>query len=232
MTDLNTKSVSHADGFFTLLQKELRLAFRKPGELINPLLFFVLVVTLFPLGVGPAPQLLTTLGPGVIWVAALLATLLALDRLFYSDFEDGALEQLLLQPHPLSLLALAKIISHWLVTGLPLVVLSPLLAVLLNLPPSAIPVLLLSLLLGTPTLSIVGAIGAALTVGLKRGGLLLTLLVLPLYIPVLIFGSGAVQAASVDLNTTGQLYILVAMLILALTLAPFAIAAALRVSVD
>jgi len=218
-------------GAFTyMLKRDLTLAFRRPGELINPILFFVIVVTLFPLGVGSEPSLLRELAPGVLWVAALLATLLALDGLFRSDFEDGSLEQMMLSPHPVSILVLAKVCAHWLVTGLPLIIISPLLATLVNLPSSMFAKLVLALLLGTPTLSFIGAIGAALTLAVKRGGVLLTLLVLPLYVPVLIFGANLIQAAMMDLPTLGQFYLLGAMLILAISLSPFAIAAALRVS--
>lgn len=215
--------------FLGLLRRDLRLGVRRRGELLNPLLFFVLVASLFPLGVGPGPTILATIAPGVIWVAALLATLLSMERLFRSDFEDGALEQLLLSPYPLPLLVLAKVLAHWLVTGLPLLLVSPLLGLLLHLPAEAVRTLPLALLLGTPVLSLVGAIGVALTVGLRRGGVLLTLLVLPLYVPVLIFGTAAVAAAAAGLPVSGQLALLGALLALALSLAPFAAAAALRI---
>lgn len=215
-----------------LLRRDLKLGIQRPSELANPLLFFVLVVSLFPLGVGPGPQLLQTIAPGVIWVAALLATLLSMERLFRSDFEDGALDQLLLSPHGLSGLVLAKLLAHWLVTGAPLIIVSPLLGILLQLSPQALGALALTLLLGTPVLSLVGAIGVALTVGVRRGGVLLTLLVLPLYVPVLIFGTAAVAAASSGLPIQGHLALLGAILILALTLSPFAIAAALRIISD
>ena len=221
-----------ATAFFGVLQRDLRLAIRKRSELLNPLLFFILVVSMFPLGVGPGPAMLGEIAPGVIWVAALLATLLSMERLFRSDFEDGALEHLLLTPHPLSLLVLAKVTAHWLVTGLPLILVSPLLAVLLHMPAEAIAALPTTLLLGTPSLSLIGAIGVALTVGLRRGGVLLTLLVLPLYIPVLIFGAAAVAASGSGLPISGQLALLGAILALALTLTPFASAAALRISVN
>ncbi|MCP5155379.1 MAG: heme exporter protein CcmB [Ectothiorhodospiraceae bacterium] len=213
-----------------VLQRDLLLAIRTRRELVNPILFFVLVVSLFPLGVSPEQSLLRALGPGVLWVAALLATLLSLDGLFRSDFEDGSLEQMLISPQPLGMLVLAKILAHWLVTGLPLLLVTPLLATLLALPDHALPVLLTTLVLGTPVLSLVGAIGVALTVGLRRGGALLSLLVLPLYVPVLIFGSNAVSSAAAEIPVTGQLYMLGAMLALALTLAPIAAAAALRIS--
>jgi heme exporter protein B len=223
---------SSATAFFGLLRRDLRLAVRKRNELLNPILFFVIVVSLFPLGVGPGPKILAEIAPGVIWVAALLATLFSMERLFRSDFEDGALEQLLLSPHALSLLVLAKVLAHWLVTGLPLILVSPLLGLLLHLPSQGIAALPLTLLLGTPALSLIGAIGVGLTVGLRRGGVLLTLLVLPLYVPVLIFGTSAVAATTAGLPIAGQLALLGAMLALALTLAPFATAAGLRISAD
>ncbi len=218
--------------FYSLLRRDLLLAYRHRAELANPLLFFVIVVSLFPLGVSPESELLRALAPGVIWVAALLAAMLSLDSMFRSDFEDGALEQLVLTPHPLPLLVIAKVLAHWLVTGLPLLLLAPLLGVLLFLPGEAMPALLLTLLLGTPVLSLVGAIGVALTVGLRRGGVLVSLLVLPLYIPVLIFASNAVNSAAGGMPVSGQLYFLAALLVLALTLAPLAIAAALRISLS
>lgn len=218
--------------FAGVLRRDLHLGVARPAELLNPLLFFILVVSLFPLGVGPGPQILRTIAPGVIWVAALLATLLSTERLFRGDFDDGSLEQLLLSPHSLPWLVLAKVLAHWLLTGLPLLLVSPLLGVILYLPGEAIAALPLTLLLGTPILSLVGAIGVGLTVGLRRGGVLLTLLVLPLYIPALIFGTSALEAAATGLGYTGQLALLGAMLAMALTLAPFAAAAALRISVN
>jgi heme exporter protein B len=190
--------------FSLLLVREARLLFRRPAELANPLVFFAIVIALFPLAVGPQTQLLQTLSPGLIWVAALLAVLLSLDGLFRSDFEDGSLEQWVLSPHPLPLLVLAKVLAHWLFSGLAL---------------------------GTPVLSLLGAVGAALTVGLKRGGLLLALLILPLYIPVLILGSGALQASLQGLPTLGHLLWLASLAALAVTLTPFAIAAGLTISV-
>jgi heme exporter protein B len=217
--------------FGALLLREARLLCRRPAELANPLVFFAIVITLFPLAVGPESKLLQALSPGLVWVAALLAVLLSLDGLFRSDFEDGSLEQWVLSPHPLPLLVLAKVLAHWTFSGLALVVLSPLLALMLGLPTRCVPVLLLSLLLGTPVLSLLGAVGAALTVGLKRGGLLLALLILPLYIPVLILGSGALQAALQGLSSTGYLLWLASLAVLALTLTPFAIAAGLKISV-
>jgi heme exporter protein B len=216
--------------FLLLLQRDLMLAFRHRSELANPLLFFVMVVSLFPLGLGPEPNILQRIGPGVIWVAALLSALLSLDTIFRSDFEDGSLEQLLLSPHPASVLVIAKVVAHWLVTGLPLLLLAPLLGVLFHLSLQATLALVLTLTLGTPVLSLLGAIGVALTVALKRGGVLLSLLLLPLYIPVLIFAASAVDAASGGLPVTAQLSFLGALLALALTLAPVASAAALRIS--
>jgi len=218
--------------FSTLVNRDLKLALRRTGDWLNPLVFFIIVVSLFPLGVGPDSDLLREIAPGVLWVAALLATLLGLDGLFRADFDDGTLEQLLLSPHPLSVLVLAKVTAHWLCSGLPLLVLSPLLAILMQLPASALLALLVSLLLGTLSLCLVGAIGAALTVSLRRGGVLLALLVLPLYIPVLIFGSSTVVAAAAGFEIEAQLSILAAIFLLSLSLAPLATAAALRVSAE
>ena len=224
---MSEKSLSRA--VVALLKRDLLLAFRRRAEIANPLLFFVLVTTLVPLGVGANPNLLASMAPGVIWVAALLAALLSLDGIFRSDFEDGTLEQLLLSAYPLSVLVLAKITAHWLVTGLPLLIVAPLLGVLLGLPEQALGTLLLTLALGTPVLSLIGAIGVALTVGLRRGGILLSLLVLPLYVPVLIFGADAVLRAAEGLQVAAQLNIMGALLLLALALAPWPTAAALRI---
>lgn len=217
--------------FSTLLRRDLLLAFRHRGEMANPLMFFVLVVSLFPLALGPDSRTLQPLAPGIIWVAALLASLLSLEGMFRSDFDDGALELMLLSPQPAPLLVLAKVIAHWLVTGLPLIALAPLLGVLLHLPAQAMPALLITLLLGTPVLSLVGAIGVALTVSIRRGGLLLSLLILPLYVPVLIFAAGAVGDAAHGLQVGAHFMILGAMLVLALSLAPIATGAALRISI-
>ncbi|YCH29493.1 heme exporter protein CcmB [Erwinia sp. D4-22] len=213
-----------------VISRELRIAFRSGAEMLNPLWFFLIVITLFPLGIGPEPQLLARIAPGVVWVAALLSSLLALERLFRDDFNDGSLEQLLLLPTPLPVTVLGKIIAHWLITGLPLLLLSPLAALLLSLNFNGWRALALTLLLGTPVLSLLGAIGVALTVGLRRGGVLLSLLVLPLAVPVLIFASAAIDAASMGLPVGGYLAILGAMLAASLSLAPFATAAALRIS--
>ena len=223
---------SLAGAFLSLLRRDLKLAYRHRNELFNPLFFFVLVVMLFPLGTSPDKQLLMTMAPGVIWVAALLASMLSLDTLFRADYEDGTLEQILISPHPLSVLVLAKIISHWLVTGFPMILLAPLLAIFMYLPEQGIGVLMLTLAIGTPVLSLVGAIGMGLTVGLRRGGMLLSLLVLPLYMPVLIFSANAVDAHLADMAIQGQIYFLSAVLVLALTLAPIATAAALRISLE
>ena len=224
--------MSLTQAVWAIIRRDLLLAFRRRAEMANPLLFFVMVVTLFPLAVGAQANLLQAMAPGVIWVSALLAALLSMDGLFRSDFEDGSLEQLLLSPHPLSILILGKIFSHWLVTGLPLLLVAPLLALFLGLPEKAMPTLWLSLLLATPMLSLIGAIGVALTVGLRRGGMILSLLVLPLYIPVLIFASSAVDRAASGLPVTAQINILLAMLMLAVVLTPLPTAAALKMSVN
>ncbi|RMV68592.1 Heme exporter protein B [Pseudomonas caricapapayae] len=217
--------------FALLIVREVRLLARRPAELANPLVFFAMVIALFPLAIGPDTQLLQALSPGLVWVAALLAVLLSLDGLFRSDLEDGSLEQWVLSSHPLALLAVSKVLAHWVFSGLALVLLSPLLAMMLGLPARCLPVLMLSLLLGTPVLSLLGAVGAALTVGLKRGGLLLALLILPLYIPVLILGSAALQAALQGTPATGYLLWLGSLTALAITLTPFAMAAGLKISI-
>ncbi|WP_333688307.1 heme exporter protein CcmB [Methylococcus capsulatus] len=221
-----------ASAFLAILRRDLVLAFRHRGELANPLLFFLIIVTLYPLGVSPDPELLRRIAPGVIWIATLLAALFSLENLFRSDFDDGSLEQMLLSPRSLALLVIAKVLAHWLVSGLPMLLLAPLLALLLDMPSRAAWTLETTLAIGTPLLSLIGAIGVALTVGLKRGGILLTLLILPLYIPVLIFATNAVAAAGAGMPVEGQLYFLAALLALALTLAPVAIAAALRISMS
>jgi len=218
--------------FYILLKRDLTLAYRHRAELANPLLFFIIVISLFPLGISPESTTLQGIAPGVIWVAALLAAMLSLDSLFRSDFEDGTLEQMALSAHSLPILVLAKVLAHWLVTGLPLILLAPFLGILLFLPENAMLTLIATLALGTPVLSLVGAIGVALTVGLRRGGVLLSLLVLPLYIPVLIFAAGAVNNAAMGFPVVGQLYFLGALLSLSLTLAPFATASALRISLS
>ena len=218
--------------FWHIIKRELQIAMRKQAEILNPLWFFLIVITLFPLVIGPDPELLSRIAPGVAWVAALLSALLSFERLFRDDYIDGSLEQLMLTSQPLVLTALAKVLAHWLLTGLPLLLLSPIAALLLSL---EIPIwwaLVLTLLLGTPVLSCLGAIGVALTVGLRKGGVLLSLLVVPLFIPVLIFSASVLDAAGLSLPYNGQLAILGAILAGVMTLSPFAIAAALRISLD
>jgi len=216
--------------FVGLIVRELRVSVRNRQDLLNPLLFYLITVSLFPLGVSPDIDFLRDAGAGILWVAALLATLMSLDRLFRQDFEDGTLEQMMLQPHPLFVLVLGKVIAHWIVTGIPLVLLTPVLSLMLFQPADTVATLCLTLLLGTPILMLVGAIGAALTLGLKNGGILLSLLVVPLYIPVLVFGTGTVAAQLIGTPIASYFAILGAMLALAFTLAPFAITAALRIS--
>jgi len=216
----------------TLLARDLRIVMRRPGDAATALLFFVIVASLFPLGVGAEPNLLRSVAPGVIWVAALLSSMLSLARLFAADHADGTLEQLLLGASPLGIVAAAKVIAHWLVSGLPLVGIAPLIALQYDLAPELYGTLALSLLLGTPVLSFIGAIGAALTLGLRGAGVLLALLVLPLYVPVLIIGAGSVEMASAGLAADGQLLLLGALLVVAAAFAPWAIAAALRISTE
>jgi len=215
-----------------LLIRDLRVVFRQPGDLLQPLVFFVMVVALFPLAISPEKELLQTLAPGVIWVAALLSTLVSLEMLFKTDFRDGTLEQQVLAPVPLSLLVFAKVLAHWTVSGLPLVLLSPVLGLMFFVNGDTQWVIIVGLLMGTLVFSFIGAIGAALTVGLKKGGVLLSILVLPLYLPVLIFASSAATAAGAGLPVAGHLAILGAILALTLSLAPLAIAVALRISLS
>ncbi len=216
---------------FAAVQRELLLVFRHRNDIINPLAFFLMVAVLFPLGVSPDPKFLSEVAPGVIWVAALLACLLSVDGIFRTDYEDGSLEQMLVSSESLIVLVLAKVLTHWLVSGFCLAIISPLVAMMFFLPDQGYFALISSLLLGTPTLSLMGAIGAALTVALRKGGVLISLLVLPLYIPVLIFGAGTVQAGAMGLPIQGYLALLAAILVLSLMLAPFAISAALKISV-
>jgi heme exporter protein B len=206
------------------------LAWKRPGDILNPLFFFAMVSTLFPLAVGASSTQLAFSGPGVVWVAALLAALLSLNSLFLSDFEDGSLDQLVMSPQPLPLLTLARAISHWLVTGLPLVLMSPLIAITFQMPNRTISVMMVTLFFGTISLSLLGSIGAALTVGLHRGTALLSLLILPLAMPVLIFGARTVSLSATDAAVSAGIYFLAAYCMLALSLAPFATAAALRIS--
>ena len=218
--------------FWNIIKRELQIAMRKQAEILNPLWFFLIVITLFPLIIGPDPKLLSRIAPGVAWVAALLSALLSFERLFRDDFIDGSLEQIMLTSQPLVLTALAKVLAHWLLTGLPLILLSPIAALLLSLEKSIWWALVLTLLLGTPVLSCLGAIGVALTVGLRKGGVLLSLLVVPLFIPVLIFSASVLDAAGLNLPYGGQLALLGAILAAVVTLSPFAIATALRISLD
>lgn len=218
--------------FFTLVRRDLHLAFRQGFDSMMVVAFFVIAVVLFPFGVGPEANILARIAAGTIWVAALLASMLSLERLFQTDYEDGTLELLALAPVPLEVTVIAKVVAHWLTTGLPLIVTAPLLAVLMQLPTEGYWVLIVALALGTPTLSLIGAVGAALVLGSRRGGVLLSLLVLPLYIPVLIFGVSAVDAAIGDLSPRPHLLILAALLVGTLALTPWASAAALRQAVE
>tara|TARA_R110001583_G_scaffold50189_9_gene156655 strand:+ start:15437 stop:16105 length:669 start_codon:yes stop_codon:yes gene_type:complete len=220
------------NAFVQIVRKELIGAFRQQSDILNPIWFFLIVVTLFPLGIGTDPALLARIAPGIIWVAALLAALLSFERLFKDDYIDGSLEQMMLAPHPLTWLVSAKVCAHWLLTGLPVLLVSPLLAVFLSLETNTFWALFLTLLIGTPILSLLGAIGVALTVGLRKGGVLLSLIMLPLSIPILIFSTMAIDAATFGQPYIGMLALLGAMLVAAITLAPFAIAASLRVSVS
>lgn len=216
----------------TIIRRELTIAFRKPAEILNPLWFFLIIITMFPLLMGPNPELLGKIAPGIAWVAAVLSALLSFERLFRDDYLDGSLEQLMLLPMGLPQVALAKVIAHWLLTGLPLILLSPITAVLLSLETEVWLALVLTLLLGTPILSCLGAIGVALTVGLRKGGTLLSLLILPLFLPVLIFAASVLEASTLNMGYSGQLAIIGAILALTLTFSPFAIAGALRISVQ
>jgi len=215
-----------------VIRRDLLLAARKKSEVLTALFFFVIVTSLFPLGIGPEPVLLKKIAPGVLWVAALLATMLGLNRLFATDHVDGTLEQMVLSPTPLGLLVSGKIAAHWLLSGLPLVLLAPVLGLQFDLDGGALGVLIVALLLGTPLLSLIGAIGAALTLGLRGGGVLLSLLVLPLYVPALIFGAGAVEAHISGLGAGGHLSLLAALLALAVFFAPWATTAALRIALE
>jgi heme exporter protein B len=219
--------------FSCVLSRDLLLALRRRTDVLTTLFFFIIVVSLFPLGVGSEREQLRALGPGVVWVAALLASMLALERLFAADYDDGTLEQLLLTGQPLALLVLAKVIAHWLLTGLPLVLIAPLVAMQYHLSFTGVWVMMAALAVGTPVLSLIGAIGAALTLGLRGGGILLSLLILPLYVPVLVYGAGAVTVSAIDIaDTEPYFYLLGAFLLGALMLAPLAAAAALRISLE
>lgn len=215
-----------------VLRREIALAMRQKGEVLTPLVFFIVIASLFPLGVGPESALLLRMAPGVLWVSALLAAMLSLQRMFASDYADGSLEQMLLSSTPLALLVAAKALSHFLLSGLPLVLVAPVLGLQFGLDGPALGILMLSLLLGTPTLSLIGSIGASLTLGVRGAGVLLSLLILPLYIPVLIFGAGAVEAYASGLGPGGHLSLLAALLVLALFFAPLATTAALKISLE
>jgi heme exporter protein B len=215
-----------------IVARDVLLAMRRRADVATTLFFFVIVASLFPLGVGPDPKLLRIMAPGILWVGALLASMLSLGRLFAEDYADGSLEQLVLAPEPLALVVIGKVMAHWLVSGLPLVLIAPVIALQFDLPAEAIGTLLVALLLGTPVLSLIGAIGAALTVGVRGGGVLVSLLVLPLYVPVLIFGAGAVDASAIGMSASGHLSILGALLLGGMALAPWATAAALRISLE
>jgi heme exporter protein B len=217
-------------GMFGIIRRDLLLAWKRPGDVLNPLFFFAMVAALFPLAIGPSPEQLQFSGPAVLWVAALLAMLLSLNSLFLSDYEDGSLDQMLVSPLPLSSLALGKAITHWLTSGLPLVLVSPVVAITFQMPFSVTGFLMLTLTLGTISLSLLGSIGAALTVGLHRGTALLSLLILPLAMPVLIFGARTVSLVASGDGVAGGLYFLAAYAVLTLSFAPFATAAALRIS--
>jgi heme exporter protein B len=215
-----------------IVRRDLLMTMRRKSEVLTALFFFVIVTSLFPLGIGPEPSLLRKIAPGVLWVAALLATMLGLQRMFAADHDDGTLEQMAISPTPLFMLVVGKIGAHWLVSGLPLVLIAPILGIQFDLDASALGVLVFALLLGTPLLSLIGSIGAALTLGVRGGGVLLSLLVLPLYIPALIFGAGAVEAHVAGLGSGGHLSLLAAMLALAVFFAPWATTAALKIALE
>jgi len=218
--------------FRWIVWRDLTLAWRRRADVLATLFFFVIVVSLFPLSIGPESQLLRSIAPGVVWVAALLASMLSLSRLFENDYHDGTLEQMLLTPQPLFLVVLGKILAQWLVSEVPLVLVAPLLGVQFDLEPRTLWILFISLLLGTPVLSLIGAIGAALTLGLRGGGVLIAVLILPLYVPVLIFGAGADDASITSGNIQANLYLLAAFFLLALVFSPWATSAALRISLE
>ena len=218
--------------FRWIVVRDLTLAWRRRADVLSTLFFFVIVVSLFPLGIGPETQLLRSIAPGVVWVAALLASMLSLSRVFENDYHDGTLEQMLMTPQPLFLVVLAKVLAQWLVAEVPLAVVAPLLGIQFDLEPRSLWVLFVSLLIGTPVLSLIGSIGAALTLGLRGGGVLIAVLILPLYVPVLIFGAGAVDASITSGNIQANIYLLAAFFLLALVFAPWATSAALRISLE
>lgn len=218
--------------FRWMVTRDLMLAWRGRADVLSTLFFFVIVTSLFPLGIGPEKELLRTIAPGVVWVAALLASMLSLGRLFANDYQDGTLEQMLLTPQPLYLVVLSKVLAHWLVAELPLVLIAPLIGVQFGLDSNTLLILFISLLIGTPILSLIGSIGAALTLGLRGGGVLIALLILPLYIPVLIFGAGAVEAVIAGISPSANMYLLAAFTVVSLVFAPWATSAALRISLE
>ncbi len=232
MTTLPLKKLALGGVMRAALKREIALALRQKGEVLTPLVFFVVIASLFPLGVGPESALLLRMAPGVLWVSALLAAMLSLQRLFAMDYADGSLEQMALSPTPLGLLVVAKALSHFLLSGLPLVLMAPVLGLQFGMEGRSLGILMLTLLLGTPTLSLIGSIGAALTLGVRGAGVLLSLLILPLYIPVLIFGAGAVEADAAGLGVGGHLSLLAALLVLSVFFAPLATTAALRISLE
>ena len=215
-----------------IVWRDLTLAWRRRADILSPVFFFIIVVSLFPLGIGPETQLLRSIAPGVIWVAALLASMLSLNRLFANDLQDGTLEQLLLTPQPLFLVVLGKVLAHWIVSEIPLVLIAPLVGLQFAIPNETLWILVFSLLVGTPVLSMIGSVGAALTLGLRGGGVLISILVLPLYIPALIFGAGAVEASIIGASPAPHLYLLGAFAIVSLIFSPWATSAALRISVE
>ena len=215
-----------------IVWRDLILAWRRRADVLSTVFFFVIVVSLFPLGIGPETQLLRTIAPGVVWVAALLASMLSLGRLFANDYQDGTLEQLLLTPQPLYLVVVGKVFAHWLIAEIPLVLIAPLLGLQFDLSNNTLLILFVSLLLGTPVLSLIGSVGAALTLGLRGSSVLISILVLPLYIPVLIFGAGAVEASVMGMSPQSHIYLLTAVSVLSLVFAPWAAAAALRISLE
>ena len=216
----------------TAMLRSLRVSFRQPSELLNPLFFFVLVISLFPMGIGPGEETLQLIAPGVIWVAALLATLLSMESLFRSDFDDGSLDQMVVSPQSLLMMVTGKVMAHWLATGLPLVLVSPLLGMMLSVNNDGLMGILLSLMIGTPVLSLLGAVGASLTVGLKKGGVLIALLVMPLYVPILILGTSLIQTAQMGGEYRGHLFWMLALLALTAGTAPIAAAGGIKVSLS
>ena len=232
MTDGTAASGGGGSVFAAVVRREIALAMRQKGDVLTPLFFFVIVASLFPLGVGPVVQLLARMAPGVLWVGALLAAMLSLQRLFAADYADGSLEQMAIASTPLTLIVAGKVVAHFLMSGLPLVLIAPVLGIQFGLDARALGLLTLTLLVGTPTLSLIGGIGAALTLGVRGGGVLLSLLTLPLYIPVLIFGAGAVEADAAGLGVSAHFSLMGALLLLSALFAPFAITTALRISLE